>query len=196
MALIFAYPLLAHSAVASGAPAFAWSAWLCLAALAYLAFPRAWRLAAFAALAAAPFLADANALLKLPPLVINFALAAWFGRSLASGEEPMVSWFARLERSAELPADLARYTRSLTFIWTVFFVAMGVCAATLALLADPQTWSLFTNAMDYLLVVALFVGEYAYRCLRYRHHKHASLVGLVRTVIRSGRLAPRRSARG
>jgi len=128
-------------------------------------------------------------------VVINFALAVWFGRTLAPGEEPMISWFARLVRGTELPADLARYTRYSTAIWTAFFVSAAVAAAALALLATPQTWSLFANGIDYLLVGALFVGEYVFRRLRYPHHAHRPLADVVRTVARSGRLAPRRTAR-
>jgi hypothetical protein len=49
--------------------------------------------------------------------------------------------------------------------------------------------------VDYVLIGVLFVGEYAYRRVRYRHYRHGPLADLVRTVIRSGRLAPRRTGR-
>src|SRR5207244_7667624 len=66
--------------------------------------------------------AEPDVLLKLPPVIFNVALAVWFGRTLARGEEPMISWFARLVRGTELPPDIARYTRWSTVIWTAFFV--------------------------------------------------------------------------
>jgi uncharacterized membrane protein len=193
--LLLAYPVLTHAAVTTGLAYLAWAAWLCIAALGCLPLAGPWGLAGFALLAAAPLAVDPDALLKFPPVVINFALAVWFGRTLAPGEEPMISWFARLVRGTELPGDLARYTRYSTVIWTAFFVSAAVAAAALALLATPQTWSLFANGIDYLLVGALFVGEYVFRRLRYPHHAHRPLADVVRTVARSGRLAPRRTAR-
>src|SRR6267378_2588636 len=125
----------------------------------------------------------------------NVALAVWFGRTLARGEEPMISWFARLVRGAELPPDLARYTRWSTVVWTAFFVSMAAASAVLAVLATPHTWSVFTNGIDYILVGALFVGEYVFRRVRYGHHEHRPLADVVRTVVRAGKLAPRRTAR-
>ena len=80
-------------------------------------------------------------------------------------------------------------------MWTAFFVAMAAAAAALAVLATPQTWSLFANGIDYLVVGVLFVGEYVFRRLRYRHHAHRPLADVIRTVVRSGSLAPRRTAR-
>jgi uncharacterized membrane protein len=193
--LLVAYPVLTHVAVTTGLAYLTWAAWLCIAALVYLAFRGLWGLAGFALLAAAPLIADTEALLKLPPVIIDLALAIWFGRTLASGEEPMISWFARLVRGTELPPDLARYTRWSTVMWTAFFVSIAVAAATLAVLATPQTWSLFANGIDYLLVGVLFVAEYVFRRLRYPHHEHRPLVDVVRTVARAGRLEPRRTAR-
>jgi uncharacterized membrane protein len=192
--LLLSYPVLTHAAVTTGLAYLAWTAWLCIAALVYLSFPGQWGLAGFALLAAAPLAADPDALLKFPPVVINLALAVWFGRTLAPGEEPMISWFARLARGTELPPDLARYARRSTLMWTAFFVSMASAAAALAVLATPRTWSLFANGIDYLLVGVLFVGEYLFRRVRYRHHAHRPLADVVRTVARAGRLAPRRTA--
>ena len=189
--LLLSYPFLTHAGLAY----WAWTAWLCIAALVVVSFPGPWGLAGFALLAAAPLVADPDALLKFPPVIINLALAVWFGRTLAPGEEPMISWFARLARGTELPPDLARYTRWSTVMWTAFFVSTAAAAAALAVLASPRTWSLFANGIDYLLVGALFFGEYVFRRVRYPHHSHRPLADVVRTVARSGSLAPRRTAR-
>jgi len=193
--LLLAYPVLTHAAVTTNLAYLAWIAWLCIATLVYLSFRGFRGLAGCALLAAAPLVADTGALLKLPPVIIDLALAIWFGRTLAPGEEPMISWFARLVRGKELPPDLARYTRISTKVWTAFFVSMAAVAAGLAVLATPWTWSVFTNGIDYLLVGVLFVGEYIFRRLRYRHDDDGSLADVVRIVIRSGELAPRRTAR-
>lgn len=195
VALLIAYPILTHVAVSAGLVWLGWIAWLCLAALVFIAAPGKWRLAGFALLLVPLAVVDAGTLLKAPPVVINLALAAWFGMSLKAGEEPVIGWFARLERGDELTPELATYTRRLTLLWTVFFVAMAATAALLAVFAAAETWSIFANGVDYVLIGVLFVGEYAYRRVRYRHYRHASLADLVRTVIRSGRLAPRRTGR-
>jgi uncharacterized membrane protein len=107
----------------------------------------------------------------------------------------MISWFGRLVRGTELAPDLARYTRYSTVVWTAFFLIMAAAAAALAALAPPEIWSVFANGIDYLLVGVLFVGEYVFRRVRYRHHEHRPLADVVRTVVRAGRLAPRRTAR-
>jgi uncharacterized membrane protein len=193
--LLFAYFVLTHAAVLTGIAFLAQGAWLGLAGLVILVVPGVLGFGVGAVLAAALLVADADTLLKFPPVVINLALAAWFGRSLAPGEEPVISWFARLVRGVELPEDLARYTRNSTVRWTVFFAGMAGAAAALAVLATPQTWSLFANGINYFLVGALFVGEFAYRRLRYRHHRHAHLAEVVRTIIRARGLTPRRTTR-
>jgi hypothetical protein len=53
----------------------------------------------------------------------------------------------------------------------------------------------FTNGIDYILVGALFVGEYVFRRVRYANHEHRPFAEVVRTVVRAGKLAPRRTAR-
>ena len=193
--LLFGYLVLTHAAVLTGITSLARAAWLGLAGLVVLVVPGKWGVGAGAVLAAALLLADADTLLKFPPVVINLALAAWFGRSLAPGEEPVISWFARLVRGVELPEDLARYTRNSTVRWTVFFAGMAGVAAALAVLATQQTWSLFANGISYFLVAALFMGEFAYRRLRYPHHPHPHLAEVVRTIARAARLTPRRTSR-
>jgi len=193
--LLLAYLVLTHAAVLTGAAYLAQAAWLGLTGMMILAVPGKWGLAVGAALAGALLFAGADTLLKFPPIVLDLVMAAWFGMSLAPGEEPVVSWFARLIRGVELPPDLARYTRNSTIVWTAFLASLAGVSAALALFATPQAWSLFANGISYLLVGALFVGEYAYRRVRYRHHEHAHFAEVVRTVVRAGRLSPRRTAR-
>jgi uncharacterized membrane protein len=192
---LLAYLVLTHSAVLTGAGLLAQGAWLGLCGLAVVAVPGSWGLAAGALLAAALLIADAETLLKLPPVVLDLAVATWFGMSLAPGEEPLVSWFARLVRGVELPPDLARYTRNSTIVWTVLLGTMAVVAAALALFATPQAWSLFANGISYVLLGGLFFGEYFYRRVRYPHHEHERFVEVIRRIVRGVALTPRRSAR-
>lgn len=147
---------------------------------------------AFAALLAALLgglaLGAPHLLLFAPAILINAALAWIFGTSLRLGRDPVVSGFARLEQ-AELPADLAAYTRLLTWIWTALFVAMGAIAFALAVFGSLTAWSTFTNLITYVLVAILFVGEYVYRRIRYRHYRHASLLDLMANVRTAGLFA-------
>jgi uncharacterized membrane protein len=113
-------------------------------------------------------------LLCVPPVAINLALCALFARTLRQGREPLVSHIARIERGGQLAADLACYTRNLTRAWAGFFVLMAVISATLAVTGPLAAWSLFSNLLNYLLVVLFFILEYVYRRVRYRHHPHAS----------------------
>jgi len=131
-------------------------------------------------------------LLFTPPIVLNLALCALFARTLRRGEEPLVSRFARLSRGGRLAPDLVRYTRNLTRAWASFFLLMAVVSATLAVTAPLATWSLFSNLVNYLLVVVFFVVEYLYRRLRYRHHPHASPWQMILSL-RNYKLLPRSS---
>ena len=81
-------------------------------------------------------------LLYAPPVAINLALLAFFGRTLRAGREPLVTGFARVGRGG----------------------------------------SLFSNVLNYLLVALLFVLEYIYRRMRYRHHPHASPRQMIRLL--------------
>jgi uncharacterized membrane protein len=192
IALLCAYALLSHFAATTGRTDFAVISWLCLAGAPAIALP--WRLGvpmAAALLAPLAWVPIAE-LLRAPPVVIYAALAAWFGKTLLPGKEPLISRLASLERG-ELEPELARYTRLLTVIWSAFFAAMSAVSAALAVLADAGTWSLFTNGVNYVLIAALFVGEYVYRRVRYSHYRHASFPRMMRMLFTAGR-ARRRAA--
>jgi uncharacterized membrane protein len=108
------------------------------------------------------------------PVAINLALAGLFGSTLRAGSEPMIARFARAERGGVLEADLARYTRALTVVWVVFFLACALAAAWLWTRADSRAWLLFTTVGNYVAVAALFIGEYVYRRRRFAQYAHAS----------------------
>jgi uncharacterized membrane protein len=120
-----------------------------------------------------------------PPVLIYLLLCAVFGATLRAGHEPLISRFARIEQGTLTP-ELARYTRRLTLIWSVFFIVLAMLSASLARWASPATWSLFTNVFSYGLIGTLFVGEYVYRLRRFPHYHHASLWQLLRNIRRSG----------
>lgn len=113
-------------------------------------------------------------LIFLPPILINLALLIVFGRTLRPGRQPLIATIAKLERGRELPADLAAHAGRLTWVWVGFFAVMTLMALLLAIFAPLRTWSFWTNVVNPLLIVILFVGEYVYRKLRYSQYRHAT----------------------
>ena len=182
---MLAYPLLCHAAVAFDDARYA-ALGLALVGWALLRL----RQGPFAAVAAAVViftlgitLASAMPALIVyaPPVVLNLALCVLFAGTLRAGSEPMITRFARAERG-DMPADLAIYTRRLTQMWSGFFALMAATSAVQALFASAMAWSLFTNVVNYALVLAMFIFEYGYRRIRYRHHRHATPMEFARRL--------------
>lgn len=137
-----------------------------------LKLSRVARWSAFGALALAAAAVAGNALLplKLYPVLVNAALLAAFGYSLAAPPS-MVERLARL-REPDLPDAAIGYTRRVTQVWCGFFVINGAIALGTALWASEAVWSLYTGVVSYLLMGLLFGGEYLLR-LRFKRLHHA-----------------------
>jgi uncharacterized membrane protein len=105
--------------------------------------------------------------LYLPPILMSAALFIFFGRTLLPGEESLIGRFARKIEGIGDRRSLD-YARGLTWLWTLFFAAMLIESLLLARFASIETWSLFTNLINYLLMVALFLLEYLYRMIYFR----------------------------
>ena len=129
-----------------------------------------WSAAAGLALVALAIGANAVLPLKLYPVLVNAALLAAFGASLASGPS-MVERLARL-REPDLPPAAVAYTRRVTQAWCVFFMANGLTALLTALFATERVWSLYTGVISYGLMGLMFGGEYLLR-MRFRRLHHA-----------------------
>lgn len=107
--------------------------------------------------------------LKLYPVLVNVALLAAFGASLATP----VSAIERMARLSgqEFPAVASAYMRTVTQVWCGFFVANGALALGTALWASEAVWSLYTGLVSYILMGVLFGGEYLVR-LRFKRLHH------------------------
>jgi uncharacterized membrane protein len=214
VALAVSYPLLAHLAVMTG------SARLTVAGVALLALLALWpvlarsRVAAgLAALLAAIAVArvPAEGWMWLPlyaPPVLGDAFLAWlFGRTLASGQVPLIERMVRLLHAPgeRLDAEVFSYARTLTVAWAVLFASLGLADLLLALWATPNgvlsslgfapivtvpqhLWSWFANIAEYVIVAGFLVGEYAYRRRRFPQQPFA---GLIDFVCRLGAVLPR-----
>lgn len=92
-------------------------------------------------------------------------LGLTFGRSLRAGQVPMVSRFAAIVHGGLSPA-LARYTRQVTWAWTLYFAAITSVSLLLFWLAPVTVWSVFANLLNLPLLVLMFAAEYIARlCL-------------------------------
>jgi len=101
------------------------------------------------------------ALLRWYPVLLSALLLCVFGLSLKFGP-PLVERMARL-REPELPEVAVRYTRTVTQVWTGFFLFNGLVAAALTLWAPLTGWTLYTGLIAYGLIGLLFAGEWLVR---------------------------------
>jgi uncharacterized membrane protein len=130
--------------------------------------------ALLAAVVARGGLADTQRLYVLQHAAIHLVLAWTFGSTLREGATPLVSALAERVHRQFTPAMRA-YTRALTRLWTLYFVAMVGVSFTIYALAPWPWWSLFCNLLTPLAAVGLFVGEYAWRRRRHPEFEPASL---------------------
>lgn len=63
------------------------------------------------------------------PVLVNLMMLAVFGSSLFAGQT-VIEKLARLQQP-DLPEKAVRYTRRVTQVWCVFFIANGTLAALL-----------------------------------------------------------------
>jgi uncharacterized membrane protein len=167
VALAVSYPIVSHFASTLHLPALGLS-WLCLALIVGFAFgTRSPVVLALGLLCLGGALlghlsGSAELFLRMPPVIIFAGLTWLFGRSLLPGRTPLVVRVGERIRG-ELPEPVARYGRGLTAVWTLLFALMTLESVLLGLFASPFWWSLFTNFVNYGLIVLLFVAEYPIR---------------------------------
>lgn len=107
--------------------------------------------------------------LKMYPVLVNAAMLAAFGYSLASPPS-MVERLARM-REPDLPEVAIAYTRRVTQIWCAFFILNGAIAFATALWASDAVWSIYTGVISYILMGLLFGIEFLFR-LRFKRLHH------------------------
>ena len=122
-----------------------------------------WIAAALGALLLATASIAANQLmpLKLYPALVNLVLLGVFGLSLIHPPSA-IERIARLREPA-LPEHAIAYTRSVTIVWCAFFVCNGLIALVTALWATDAVWAAYNGLVAYLLMAALFAGEWLVR---------------------------------
>jgi len=115
----------------------------------------------------AAWLDDGRVFLFVPALV-NAALLFGFTRTLWKGP-PLVETFARLQVE-HLPPDEVAYCRTVTVVWSLFFLANGGVALALAWFGSLEAWTLYNGLVAYLLIALLFSVELTYRAWRFRRY--------------------------
>ena len=100
-------------------------------------------------------------LLKLYPVLVNGGLLAVFVASLRN-PPTLAERIARL-RTPNLPQVAVAYTRRVTQVWCVFFVGNGLVALWTALWSPDHAWFIYNGVIAYVLVGALFGGEWLVR---------------------------------
>ncbi|HEX7111889.1 MAG TPA: hypothetical protein VF216_05550 [Mizugakiibacter sp.] len=210
VALVLAWPLVAHVAVTRREPRSAALWVLALISLPLLpallrARPWAW-LAWVAAALTLWALAHAH-LATLPayllPALVPAAGALVFADSLRAGAEPLVTRFVRISEGAAAAADpvVRRYTRAVTRFWAWLLGALAALALGLALLAVPDGllasfgiaprwplprayWSLWVNGLAYVVLALAFVLEYALRRRLLAHVPRRGFVAFLQELAR------------
>jgi uncharacterized membrane protein len=105
--------------------------------------------------------ANDETLLRLYPAGISLSLLALFALSLRT-PPTMVERFARMRRP-DLPAEAVRYTRHVTQVWCVYFALNAAVSIWTAVCASREVWALYNGFIVYLVMGALFLGEWLLR---------------------------------
>lgn len=186
--LVLAYPLLTHASIWLHEPWLQWLALTDLAAISLFDDLKRLRVGSWIAFIVCGALLFALVragggmyALYLQPIVLPAALLTLFARSLRAGSAPMIARFARAIRG-DLPEELERYTRSVTVLWCAAFALLTASAVGLAIFASRELWSVMTNFIHYLFLGAVFLIEYVYRVIRFRHLEHPGFIAYIRSL--------------
>ncbi|HWG72228.1 MAG TPA: hypothetical protein VN692_22640 [Steroidobacteraceae bacterium] len=116
-------------------------------------------------------------------------LAASFGLSLRRGRVALCTRLADRLHGPLTPGEL-RYTRRVTWAWTLFFVLITVATLGFYLAAPLRSWSLFANFCVLPLVGLMFVAEYAVRRRVLPQVQHRGILASVRVYFADSSRAP------
>lgn len=142
-------------------------------------------------------------LLYLPPMLGTLFMAWLFGHTLAENRTPLIARIIRLMLPPQTEPDPSvwEYARRLTYAWTLLFLGLTALDFVLALIVSPdglldlagvpwmaptitpETWSLFANVLQYVIVAAFFMAEYAYRARRFPEQPFRNVFDFVRRTI-------------
>jgi len=124
-------------------------------------------------------------LARLLPVAGDLLLAAHFGATLRPGREPLISRYTRHDAGSRL-SECAGYTRGLTWLWTLLFLAAAPLHAT-ALLGLPPfpapVAAPLVLGLTAAVMLAFFLGEHVIRTLRFPQFGIATPARTLRAVL-------------
>ena len=103
-----------------------------------------------------------HSIIYLPPILMISLILYPFVRSVLPEHTPLISRFYQLTEKASVP-EVMSYTRKLTWVWIVLIALMLINTVFLTFFASLEIWSLFTNFINYLLLLALLFFEWLFR---------------------------------
>lgn len=112
-------------------------------------------------LAVVIFFSNDELYLRLYPVLINVLFFGVFALSIVNPPS-MIERFARMQES-DLSDEAIVYTRNVTLVWCLFFVANGSIALWTALYSDLEIWTLYNGLLSYLIMGAIFAIEFVVR---------------------------------
>jgi len=159
---------------------------VCLVALDKLSVKQTWRAISLFVISlglVTSIFITPKSVIFLPPIVIPLMLAYLFGKSLTGNRLAYITDIACKINKQALSDRERDYTRLITKIWTVFFVAIAIEAVLVAMFADLKTWSYVTNFLNYVLIGVFFIIEYSLRKLVLSEVDHQGFVTFCKSLI-------------
>ena len=105
--------------------------------------------------------------IKYYPPIVNFSIFLVFFTSLFQ-KETIIQKFAKMI-DGELPPLALRYTRNLTYLWSIFlFVNFSISLVTVFL--SDKIWMIYNGCLSYVFVGTFFVVEYIVRIIFKKRH--------------------------
>ena len=110
-------------------------------------------------------------LLLYYPIVMSLGAFSIFALSLIFPPS-LIERFARL-REPHLPPEGVRYCRRVTLVWCGFLACNAAVAAWTVVNGDQKIWLYYNGFLSYVLMGALFVGEFVVRNLLRAKYRNA-----------------------
>lgn len=108
------------------------------------------------------YLSTDHSVIYLPPIIMILLILYPFWRSILPGHTPLISRFYQLTEQENAPKAML-YTAKVTWVWVILIVLILMNTIFLTFFASLETWSLFTNFINYLLMLGLFIAEWVFR---------------------------------
>lgn len=109
-------------------------------------------------------------LLYLPPILIGFLILSPFLLSMRTGYIPLITQFYYLTdcKNGEIDPKRVKYTTLLTWLWIILICLLLLETILLSFFASLEVWSLFTNFINYLIILFFMLLEFGFRMIYFK----------------------------